>query len=165
MEATQTASHIKTEQGCKTWTIAKSSECFQSKPLKGLNIWTWTEEKHGLNPSWEDQKIIEPRSSPRCYCCNFSAFTLYSSRATSSVERLPSAKRPRCARCFYNHVWQLHPRRFRNRVKTPCFWSALSVPRSVGAVWLTVYLLNLSHSWRRLIWEQGILNRRPGLVH
>lgn len=96
----------------------------------------------------------EPRSPPRCYCCTF--------LSTSSVERRPSAARH--ARCFYNHVWKLHPWQFRNPMKTPCFWSALSVPLSGGAVWLTVDSPYLSHSWRRLVWEQGTLSWRPGLV-
>lgn len=83
---------------------------------------------------------LEPRSSPKCYCCTFIGCSLYSSWATSCVERrLPPARRR--ARCFFNHVWNLRPRQFRKPAKTPGFWSALSVPRSGGGVWLTVYWL------------------------
>lgn len=87
------------------------SKLVASEVIKYLNM---DRTEAWIKPSLESP---QPRTVPRCYRCTFLACTLYSSWAASSVEGLSSAKHRAC--CFYNHIWKLHPRWFRNPVKTP----------------------------------------------
>lgn len=94
-----------------------------------------------------------------------SLYTLIPPEPLPQWGRPPSAER-RCSAASYNRAGKkLHPPQFQDSAKKTCVFLKCSFSpvlwrRSGGAD--SPYL---SHSWRRLVLEQGVLNRRPGLVH